>query len=66
MPEAEAWPWVGRQMEGGIAARALMPDLPPSAFFCPGRAEGAEEAEAQTARDAAAGRRLFRLKPLRR
>ena len=62
-------------MEGGIAARALMPGLPPSAFSCPGRAEGAEgaegaeeaeEAEAQTARDAAAGRRLFRLKPLRR
>ena len=53
-------------MEGGIAARALMPGLPPSAFFCPGRAEGAEEAEAQTARDAAAGRRLFRLKPLLR
>ena len=53
-------------MEGGIAARALLPGLPPVAFSCPGRAEGVEEAEAQTARDAAAGRRLFRLKPLRR
>ena len=59
-------------MEGGIAARALLPGLPPVAFSCPGRAEGAEgaeeaeEAEAQTARDAAAGRRLFRLKPLLR
>ncbi len=60
MPAAEAWPWGGMQMEGGSAARALMLASRPPPFPVPAERKGQK---AQTERDAATGRRLFRQKP---